>query len=317
MGNLFRKALWAPIRVLLPRNPWLRFVVLALPVLLVLAFLEPAFNLVLKLVDLAMRIVQPLLDTTVGRIVLMLLVTGFGGLLVATLLRGRVREFRARLCLARHLQAVAALLGDQPKRCREQFRRVARYRGPLPAEYRALVQDARLKLARLCLDAGDADEALAWLTRVVEPKLPRELLRSLTQLRVRALRAHGAALPETLVADLEAALQAFPDDYPLHRELRELRHAAGDHAATAALQERVAKMAPAALAARERQQLVADLTWAGEQALAAGDVDTARKCAKKLRATDRDGPAAGLLLGRIQAQAGDLRAAIREWGATR
>ncbi|MBK8098448.1 MAG: hypothetical protein IPK26_15165 [Planctomycetes bacterium] len=317
IGDWLRRGLTAPLRLLLPKNPWLRLLVIALPILLLLAFLEPALNVVLKLLDLGTRLIEPLLQTAVGRIVLLLVVVGFGSLLAALLLRGRVAGFRARAALGRHLQATAALLGAERRRCRELFTKVARYRGPLPAEYPALVQDANLKLARLALEAGDADDALRWLTRVIEPRLPRELRRSLLQLRVQALAQQGAALPQSVEAEATAAVEEFGDDCVLHRQLRQIVRARGDLAQTALLQEKIVKLAPAAEVARERQQLVDDLVAAGEAALAAGQLDEARRACKKLDKAARDKPAAGLLLGKVAAAAGDLRGAIREWGATR
>ena len=39
VGDLVRKGLWAPVQAILPKNPWLRVLVYALPVLLLLALL--------------------------------------------------------------------------------------------------------------------------------------------------------------------------------------------------------------------------------------------------------------------------------------
>jgi len=87
--------------------------------------------------------------------------------------------------------------------------------------------------------------------------------------------------------------------------------------ALAEAQEQVHKQAPPAEAARERQRWIETLVAAGAAALAAGERDVARKLAKKLAQADKDGPASGLLLGSVHKAAGDHRAAIRAWGATR
>ena len=82
-------------------------------------------------------------------------------------LRQRVAAARERYKILRffdidhlppHLQATAALVGQNRRGSRELFRRVARYGGPLPARYRHVVQDARLKLARLTLADDDVDD---------------------------------------------------------------------------------------------------------------------------------------------------------------
>ena len=316
-GDLVRRGLSAPFRALLPKNPWLRVLVYALPIVLVLALFGPALDVVLKLLDFVLRIVEPLLQTTLGRILLLLVVFTLGGLLAVWLLQHRVRVLRGEAVLGRHLQATAALVGSDHKRSRELFRKVARYRGPLPDRYPHVVADANLKLARMSLDAGRTDEALGFLARVVEPGLPDELLRSLVQLRVRVWRRQGQLLPGALRREVEGAVERFPKDYVLLGELRDLIAADGDDEALAAAQEKLHKQAPPAAVAREKQRWLDALVAAGQAAIRGGDRDAAKKCAKKLAQVDKDGPLSGLLLGDIQRAAGDHRQAIKAWGATR
>jgi tetratricopeptide (TPR) repeat protein len=316
-GDMVRKTLWAPVRVLLPKNPWLRVLVLALPFVLLLALFGPALDVVLKLMDLGMRVIEPLLQTTLGRILLLLLVFSLGGLFTVWLLKSRVRDMRAEAVLGRHLQAVADLVGLDLRRSRERFRKVSRYRGPLPDRYPHVVGDSNLKLARLSLEQGRTDEALGWLTRVVEAGLPDELRRSLVQLRVRALRRQGEVLPQALREEVQQAVARFPNDYQLLGDLRDLIVAEGDLHAAAAAQEAVSKHAPPAAAPREHQRLVADLLASGRAHLDAGELEACRKVAKKLAHVDKDGPSSGLLLGDLHRHAGDLRAAVRAYGGTR
>lgn len=317
LGDGFRRILTAPLRALLPKSGWQRWLLIALPIVLLLWFLEPAVNVLLKLLELLQRLLQPLLETTFGRILLLLVVTALVLGAAALLLRGRLRRFRAQLVLGRHLQAVAALLDEDGKRSRDQFQRLARHRGPLPHEYEPLAQDAALKAARLALQQRDVDDALAWLTRVVEKRLPPELLRSLLQLRVQALQLQGAILPQTLETEIRAAVERFADDYVLQGQLRDLLRQQGRLDELLPVQEKLLKLAPPWRQPAERQQLVEDLLAAGERALARGELDVAKRCAKKLRAVDKEGPAGGLLLGKVLAAGGDGRSAIREWGATR
>lgn len=317
VGDLVRRGLWAPVRALLPKNPWLRVLVCALPFVLVLALFGPALDVLLKLFDLGLRVLEPLLQTTLGRILLLLIVFCLGGVLSVWLLKNRVRSMRAEAVLGRHLQATAALVGLDLKKSRERFRNIARYRGPLPDRYPHVVQDTNIKLARLCLDNGRVDEALGWLTRVVEPGLPDELLRSLLQMRVKALRLQGEVLPDALRAEVEKAVERFPDDYPLLCELRDLLASRGDRPALLAVQERICKRSPPAAEARDRQRWIDELVAAGRALLRDGDVDGCRKLAKKLAHVDKVGPTAGLLLGDVHRHNGELRAAIRAYGATR
>ena len=315
LGDSVRRMMTRTIGAFLPRNKLLRLLVILLPILIVLAFLEPAVDLLIKLLELGMRVIEPLLDTTVGRVLLLLLVFLLGGVLTATLLRARLRDFRGRVLLGRHLQGVAALLDSDARRCRERFLPVAKRKSVQPVEYPALAQDANIKLARLALEQNDVDGALGWLTRVVEPGLPQELARSLLQLRVQALRRQGAALPETLEQDVRNGLDKFPDDYVLYKELRALVLARGDLDEVAEVQAKVARLAPPEDGLSEQQTLVEDLVAVGSAKIRSGELNAARKYQKRMKKLAP--AAAGLLLGEIYAAAGDARAAVKAFGATR
>ncbi len=314
-GDMFRRAAGAPLRALLPKNRLWRWAIVLLPVLILLAFLEPAVNLLLKLVELFLRVVEPLLHTTVGRVLLLLAVFLLGGIVTAALLRNRIRTFRGRVLLGRHLEGIAALLRDDRRKSREHFVYVSRRKQAAPSEYPALVQDANIKLGRLCLENGDVDAALGFVARVVEPGLPRELDRSLRQLRIQALRRQRSVLPETLEQEARAAVLAFADDYVLHQELRAVLLLRGDRRGAAEAQARVHQLAPPASKGREQETLIADLASAAAEALRQQDLDTARKVHKRL--AKLPGPAGGLLLGDLHRAAGDFRAAIKAYGGTR
>jgi hypothetical protein len=103
LGDLLRRGASAPFRALLPKNPWLRVLVYALPFVLLLALFHPALDVVLRLVELAFKVVDRLLETMLGRIVLLLLVFTLGGLFAVWLLKSRVRNMRAEAvsCSAR------------------------------------------------------------------------------------------------------------------------------------------------------------------------------------------------------------------------
>ncbi|MFT4514223.1 MAG: tetratricopeptide (TPR) repeat protein [Planctomycetota bacterium] len=317
VGDLLRKGLWAPVKAILPKNPWLRVLVYALPVVLLLALFGPALEVVLKVVDLVIRVIEPMLQTTVGRILLLLVVLTITSLLLFWLLRRRVRDMRAEATLGRHLQATAALVGSDRKKSRELFKRVAKYRGPLPQRYPHVVQDANLKLARQSLANNKVDEALGWLARCVEPGLPKELTRSLLQLRLEALRRQGEVLPQTLRREAEDAVSRFPDDVSMLAVLRDLAESEGNVDEVLQWQEKIAKHAPPAAAVRERQRYVDALVAAGATALDSGNYEAAKKLAKRLQKAEPDGASGKLLLGDVHRAAGEFRQAVRVYGGTR
>ena len=314
-GDAVRRAVGAPLRALLPKNPWLRLLLVAIPVLLVFAFLEPVVSVLGRGLDLLLRTFTPLLDNPVGRLVL-LNVLLIGALAIAWYtLRGRYRALRSGLVLRHHLAGVGALLENDSRRSRDLLRKVARSRAEPPSQYPSASEDAKIKLARLALENGDNEEALGWLTRVREKKLGKELQRSLLQLRAEAGLAQGEVLPETLESDLREALQRFPKDRRLLALLRRQLVERGAWEEAAEVQQKVVAAAPARAVAGERSRHVQDLVRAGEAALAAGETKRAAKLARRARSVD-DGAAAAGLLGRAFEAEGNYKAAAREWGAS-
>ena len=229
LGDLFRKGVGAPIKLLLPKNPWLRLLVFAIPILLIAAFLEPVLGLLARGFDLVLRIFEPLLDNPVGRVVLLNILL-FGVLVVTWyMVRDKLRALRSGMVLRHHLTGVGALVVDPP-RSRQLFRKVATtaHRAQPPAEYPLVGEDAKIKLARLALDEGDHDNALAWLTRVREKGLPKELQRSLLQLRIQAAIGQGEVLDASVEREIREGLRRFGDDGALLAQLCQLlRHRGG------------------------------------------------------------------------------------------
>lgn len=317
LGKLAARGLLAPFKALLPKSPWLRVLLYALPILVVLAFFGPAMEVVLRLMEFVLQILQPMLETTVGRILLVVALLALTAAILCWLLRARVREMRAEAILGRHLFATAALVGMNRGRSREQFQRVARYRGPTPARFPHVVQDAQLKLARLALEAGDVDNALGWLARVVEPGLPKELQRSMLQLRLEALRRQGQVLPATLRREAESALQRFRGDVVVLGVLRDLSESEGNVDEAISWQEQIVASAAPSDRPIEQQRAVDMLSGAGQAALEAGDYDRARNLANKLQKADPTGEVGLLLSGDVCRATNTPRKAAQLYGKVR
>ncbi len=317
LGDTLGKVVTGPLKALIPKNPWIRLLLIALPILLVLALLEPVLSLFEKGVDMFTRLLAPMLESPGGRLlllnVLLLAVLAVGFLV----LRSRIRQLRSGLVLRRHLDGIAHLVGDQPRRARESFRRVAKSRGVPPSEYPAVVEDAKLKLARIALDEGNADLAIRWLTRVRDRDLPKELQRSLAQLRGQAFLEQGEIDAATLRREIETALDKFGNDTVLLAMLRDLAIQNGDFTGAVSLQERVHKHASPRRQPEERRRLVHVLVQAGDAALEKGEPDAARTLAKRAHKVDPDATAPSVLLGRALLAKGDAKGAVREWGRTR
>lgn len=317
LGDAFRKTVTVPFKALMPKNPWLRLALIAIPILLVLALLEPVLRLFEKAMDVFGRLIVPLLETPGGRLLLLnivLLAVCVVGFLV---LRSRIRQFRSGLTLRRHLEGIEALVGDQPRRARESFRRVAKSRALPPTEYPHVVEDAKLKLARIALDQGDVNRGLHWITRVKDRNLPKELKRSLAQMRAVAFHAQGEIDDATLADEVRGALDSFGHDVVLLEMLRDLARNRNDHDEAVALQEKVHKHALPRAKDAARTRLLHELLDAGRAKIAAGDPDAARGFARRAAKLEPESPTPGILAGEVALAKGDVRGAVREWGKTR
>lgn len=316
LGDRLRAAAFAPLRWLLPRSRKGRVALIASVVLLVAALLAPALQVLLQGVDLLLRLVEPLLATTPGRIVLSGLLLALAVAASAWFLRDRLAALRDNAALGRHLAALEAIASDDLGTARSLLRRVAGLRAA-PVRCPWLRADASLKLARDALARDRVEDALAWLERVPEAGLPVELQRSLVQLRVVAWRRQGKVLPAQQQAEVENALQRFPDDVVLAEEWLALADRAGDAAAIAKAHARCVANASGSARAGGIARQVAWLLAHAQAQFARGDLAGVRATAKALGALDPAGVARDLLLGDVHAAEGRHEKALELWGATR
>ena len=317
LGDGIGRLMGAPLRMLLPKNRWLRLLVIGIPILLLLALFAPVLDLLGKGIDALVKIFTPLLDNPTGRLVLTNLLLIAVIWILFRLLAGRIRRIRSGLVLNNHQEAVQAVLAGRDRRARELFTAVTKYSGPLPDEYRWVRSDARLKLARLGIEQGDATAAMGWLAPIKEHDLPKELRRSLLQLRAEVYLQQGEVLPETLEQELHTALKQFPEDVRLLALLRCLYRERGDLGAAAELQEKVHKYASPAARPGEFDRLVRDLVDAGEKALAKDDPVAAVGFQKRAHKLDAEHPDPICLLGKVHRAKGQARKAIQAWGRSR
>lgn len=317
LGKLLLRGAIAPFRLLIAGNPWLRLIVIGVPILLLLFFLGPVVSLVTKLIELTFQVMAPFFANPAGRLVLLNLLLIAAVLVTWLAVRNRVRRMLSGWLLKRHLDGIVALVGGDEARAEELFTKVARSTREAPHEYPDLVVDAQLKLGRLALQRGAVDQALLWLARVREKGLRKDLHRSLVQLRAEAFLAQGGILPEAVEQSLRDALEAFPDDRKLLTLLRSVLVGRGAFVEASEQQERLHSRAPAHQKEAARATLLADLAVAGEAALANGDLAAVKACAKRARSADPDAPIGGVLLGKLAALEGEPRAALKQWGRTR
>lgn len=206
------------------RHPWQKRLLIALPFLIVLALLDPVLGLVEKILSLIERILTPLLDTGIGRAILLVLLLLVLGLLVYLFAKERVLDIFRRYAMSLHLKGCEALLLDKKAEARRYFQGVLRLgrwfdlsHGPASA-HGNLAVDARIKLARMALDEGQAKKARAWLARIPVARLDGSLALSHAELEARIYAAH----PDHLKASVRQSLAHSHDTWPGHPGICEL-----------------------------------------------------------------------------------------------
>ncbi len=313
IGDLVRRAATKPLRVMLPKNPLWRLGILVVLVLVVVGLFEPILSLIARGGHFVLQSLEPVLETTIGRITALLL-TCTGLLMLASfLLRERIREFYAKVALGQHLDGIEALLRGDVEKSQERFQKVAN-QARAPQAYPWLPADARIKLARLALEQARPSAALGSAARVLESGLAPELQRSLAQVRLLAMMALGTTLPETLRTQAQAAVAAFPKDPTLLAAYARILREQGDWEAAAEQEERAHKHGCGPEREASMQRLRADLRAGLQQALEQGEPNRARGLHKRLA---RHGcPRADIALGAILEAEGDPRGAIAVWGKT-
>ncbi|MHC4853536.1 MAG: hypothetical protein ACYTF5_16120, partial [Planctomycetota bacterium] len=100
LGDAVGRLIGAPLRMLLPKNRLLRFLVIAIPILLVLALFAPILELLGKGIDALVKIFTPLLDNPTGRLVLTNLMLVALAWILFRMLAGRVQRIRSGLVLS-------------------------------------------------------------------------------------------------------------------------------------------------------------------------------------------------------------------------
>lgn len=312
--SFLRRAAAAAGQAILPKTWKGKALLYGVPLLILLALLDPVFGIVQKVFSIFGQVLAPALETAIGRIVATLLSLAAILWVLWRMFHQQVRSFRCHALLGRHFAATAALLAGDEARARNLLMAICRRNRVKPDEYPWIVQDACLKLARLALDAQRPAESLLWVARCSDPDLPAELDRSRCQLRISALVAHADALPETAITEAREACERHPGDSKLWSSLRSLLIAKGDLRGAAEAQRRVAEHAPPTSIRAEQDTFCRDAKAAGMESLSEGDVDYAKKMQRAIQ--KMPGPEAGLLAGEILAHKGDYRGAARAFGET-
>ena len=221
MGGIMPKFLgflnpfqWA--RDYLKKHPWVRRALVLLPFLILLGFLGPALSAIETLFSLLGKILQPLLETSLGRALLVVLVFSFIALGIWAFAKERFLDLFRNHALAKHLEGIQHLLLGKKKEAKACFKKIVKMgrffdlsKGPASG-FGPLDIDARLKLARIFLEEGDPTRAYKEIERIPKALMTRKQTFSYVELRARLYRAHPGHLSETVRQVIEESHRTWP-----------------------------------------------------------------------------------------------------------
>jgi hypothetical protein len=198
------------------KHPWIRRGLIVLPFLILLGFLGPALSAVESLFSLLGKILQPLLETGLGRVFLAVFVFFLIGLGIWLFAKERFLDLFRNHALAKQLDGIQLLLLGKKKEARVCFKKVAKMgrffdlsKGPASA-FGPLDIDARLKLTRIYLEDGDPKRAFQEMEHIPKSLMTRKQTFSFAELRARLYRDHPGHLSETVRQVLEESHQSWP-----------------------------------------------------------------------------------------------------------
>jgi len=275
------------------KHPWIRRALIALPFLLVLGFLGPALSAIESLFSLLGELLQPLLETALGRVLLAVLVFFFIGLGIWVFAKERFLDLFRNHALAKHLEGIQLLFLGKKKEAQVCFRKVAKMgrlfdlsKGPASG-FGPLDIDARLKLTRIYLDEGDPQRAFQEIERIPKSMMTRKQTFSYSELRARLYRDHPGHLSETVRQVLEESHRSWPKNGRILALLVQELENQGEIALSVALLEKGISKIEDERKGELTQNLSRLLLLLSKQSLMDGDLKSAdHYCRKSLRATE-------------------------------
>ncbi|MCB9890055.1 MAG: hypothetical protein H6833_00220 [Planctomycetes bacterium] len=272
-----------PFKSWLAKHPWIRRLLWLTPILIVLALLGPVLGAVDTIFGLVGKVVSPLFETAVGRVVLAILVSIAAAVVIYVFFKERVLDSLRRYALSVHLRALEARLTMRTAEAQRLLRRVTRIgrflnlgKG-LAASHGALDIAARLELARMYSEGGDPKRARRELAHVPRKELKGRLRLTLAELEARIHAASESGIAETVIRKLREAHEAWPAHPVISMSLATRLEASGDDDAAAhVLRETLRKATK--FQSRQVTSALAELELRrSEKAIAIGEYALAQK----------------------------------------
>lgn len=300
------------------RYKLLKWVIIALPVLIVLTLLGPVFQVLAPVLKLFVGLITQLLETTVGRFAVLLVLT----IVVTLAFYRKIKATGARLfgfyALRCFLTGMDQMAMGRYRSAIRQFRRVARLDRTFDLEqavpaYPTVAAEAMIKLG-LCYEAiGDQNRGMQWLERVPKKDLPPSLRRLLGEARALLYDHNPELMEETVRRELTAALEEDPRNLRLLETLRERVRQDGDPEQLVAVQDRIVKVLRGEARERAKRELgVLYFRW-GKQCFIEGRLEEARQHLQKAASLVSDFALPTVLLGDLEVQTSSVAEGVKLW----
>ena len=310
--GLTLKALFGP---LVKKYPW----ILALLLLIPLAFLGPVATLLAKFLDGAGALLKPLVESPLGRFLLLNAALLLLLWIAWRLLKGRVTRLLGTYVLGRYMEGLSLLLKGRRRQAAKRFKSALRWSAFIdPAravpELPHVRGEISLRLAYLALEEKRSNEALRVLLKIRAADFPKAFRSTYRELLARAYAAHPTLGREAVDQKIEEILREDPEDPVLLRLLRERKEEQGEWTRAAQAQEKVvAASRKGEERGRERKKLAFLWLQAAKGAQARGDAGAAWEYGTKARKAWPEMEQVQVFLGDLLLEKGKLEKALRLW----
>ena len=309
--GLTLKAVFGP---LLKKHPW----VLALLLLVPLAFLGPVATLLAKFLDGIGALMKPLAESPLGRFILLNAALLLLLWIAWRLLKGKVTRLLGTFVLGRYMEGLSLLLKGQRRQAAKRFKSALRWSAFIDTaravpELPHVKGEISLRLAFLALEEKKNNEALRALLKIRPADLPKSFRSTYRELLARAYASHPTLGREAVDQRIEEILEEDPGNTAILRLLRERKEEEGEWVRAAQAQEKVAASQKGEEGGRERRKLAVLWLQAAREAQAQGNPDLAWEYGVKARKAWPEMEQVQVFLGDLQLEKGKLDKALRLW----
>lgn len=309
-------------RGFLKKHGKVKLLLYGLPILALLWALGGALGFLGGVLQFLARIVGPLVVTPGGRF----LVLNLGVIAFLWIFYRRFRfRFRRTLALAslkNFLAGLRATAGRDPGHAVARFKAAARWARLVPEEDMAkclpeipdILAQSQIRLALSLAETGALEDALRALLRARVSGASKETRRALEEAQALLYARHPDVLEETVEAGLRSAMRAHPRSVPILRELRDQLVRAGRFEEAAEKGSEIVPLVEGKTRETESRALSRLHLLVAGKAAEKGEAKAARLALRRAAELLPDDPFSALLLGDLEARAGNVAAALREWG---